>query len=177
MTSETQAQKFKKKPVTVTASRWYKNGDHPHDNCKVDENGKYWEGEVVRYFRSPDPEFAGNKHCPHCEDTYHYHGFIDTLEGGHIVCPGDWIITGVEGERYPCKPSVFEKTYEPVHVTGFLTPARLDPFINPIGCKGSCGACGIDFSNQVTMYSCPRSECPMGMGPVICKTNDSSNPQ
>jgi hypothetical protein len=40
------------------------------------------------------------------------HGWIDTLEGGHIVCPGDWIITGVVGELYPCKPDIFEATYE-----------------------------------------------------------------
>ena len=41
-------------------------------------------------------------------------GWIDTLEGGHIVSSGDWIITGVNGEHYPCKPDIFEKTYEPV---------------------------------------------------------------
>jgi len=33
-------------------------------------------------------------------------------EGGHIVTPGDWIITGVAGEHYPCKPDIFELTYE-----------------------------------------------------------------
>lgn len=37
---------------------------------------------------------------------------IDTLEGPHIVRPGDWIITGVKGEKYPCKPDIFELTYE-----------------------------------------------------------------
>ena len=42
----------------------------------------------------------------------HEHGWIDTLEGGHIVCPGDWIITGVKGENYPCKPDIFAATYE-----------------------------------------------------------------
>jgi len=41
-------------------------------------------------------------------------GWIPTLEGGHIVSPGDWIITGVKGEHYPCKPDIFEATYEPV---------------------------------------------------------------
>jgi hypothetical protein len=40
--------------------------------------------------------------------------FIHTLEGDHIISPGDYIITGVEGERYPCKPGIFEKTYEKV---------------------------------------------------------------
>ena len=44
----------------------------------------------------------------------HDHGWVDTLEGGHIVCPKDWIITGVNGEHYPCKPDIFEMTYEAV---------------------------------------------------------------
>ena len=39
---------------------------------------------------------------------------IETLEGVMHAEPGDWIITGVNGERYPCKPDIFEKTYEPV---------------------------------------------------------------
>lgn len=37
---------------------------------------------------------------------------IDTLEGKMFAAPGDWIITGVHGEQYPCKPDIFEKTYE-----------------------------------------------------------------
>ncbi len=40
---------------------------------------------------------------------------ISTLEGDMIASPGDWIITGVNGEQYPCKPDIFEKTYEPVN--------------------------------------------------------------
>jgi hypothetical protein len=39
---------------------------------------------------------------------------IFTLEGVMHAAPGDWIITGVNGEQYPCKPDIFEKTYEPV---------------------------------------------------------------
>lgn len=39
---------------------------------------------------------------------------IWTLEGNMLVTPGDWIITGVKGEHYPCKPDIFETTYEPV---------------------------------------------------------------
>lgn len=48
-------------------------------------------------------------------DGVYYEGSrpsISTLEGVFIVTVGDWIITGIEGERYPCKPSVFETTYE-----------------------------------------------------------------
>ena len=43
--------------------------------------------------------------------------FIETLEGVMKADVGDWIITGVNGEKYPCKPDIFEKTYEPVEVT------------------------------------------------------------
>ena len=39
---------------------------------------------------------------------------INTLEGDMKANSGDWIITGVEGEQYPCKPDIFEKTYDPV---------------------------------------------------------------
>ena len=38
--------------------------------------------------------------------------YIDTLEGRMKAEKGDWIITGVNGERYPCKPEIFEKTYD-----------------------------------------------------------------
>lgn len=40
--------------------------------------------------------------------------FIQTLEGTMRAEVGDWIITGVKGERYPCKPDIFAATYEPV---------------------------------------------------------------
>ena len=37
---------------------------------------------------------------------------VKTLEGNMIVSPGDWIITGVKGERWPVKPDIFNMTYE-----------------------------------------------------------------
>ena len=40
---------------------------------------------------------------------------IATLEGAHRASPGDWIIKGVKGEFYPCKPDIFEATYEAVN--------------------------------------------------------------
>ena len=120
--------KFRKKPVVIEATQWFKNGDHPmdytlsHDTfsytkglIKISpEDRKYqnWEGDVVRYYRTPDID--GTELCKHCGNIMHIHGWIDTLEGGHIVCPADWIITGVQGEHYPCKPDIFELTYEKV---------------------------------------------------------------
>jgi len=38
---------------------------------------------------------------------------VSTLEGQMTANPGDWIITGIKGELYPCKPDIFEATYEP----------------------------------------------------------------
>ena len=73
--------KYRKKPVVIEATQWFKDGDHPA--VKVD-------------FR-----FDGKP-------------YIETLEGPHIVTPGDWIITGVKSEHYPCKPDIFEMTYEEV---------------------------------------------------------------
>src|SRR5215469_12901472 len=40
---------------------------------------------------------------------------ITTLEGEHIASVGDWIIQGIKGEFYPCKPDIFEATYEEVN--------------------------------------------------------------
>lgn len=105
--------KFKKKPVVIEASQWFKNGDHPKDDCYwVDDKSPdrfLSEGKVVRYSEVP-----GTQACKHCGQTMHIHGWIDTLEGGHIVCPGDWIITGVQGENYPIKNDIFLATYDKV---------------------------------------------------------------
>lgn len=38
----------------------------------------------------------------------------DTEESAHYVCDGDWIITGIAGEKYACKDEIFKKTYEEV---------------------------------------------------------------
>jgi hypothetical protein len=46
---------------------------------------------------------------------------IETLEGTHWVTPGDWIMRGVKGEHYPCKPDVFPMIYEPADLPDRLT--------------------------------------------------------
>jgi hypothetical protein len=104
--------KYTKVPITIDAAQWFKNGDHPHDAPEVFHDRPHpscGEGKVVRYFRHP--EISGAATCKHCSKTMYAHGWIDTLEGGHVVCPGDWIITGVKGENYPCKPDIFALTY------------------------------------------------------------------
>ena len=97
--------KYRKKPVVIEATQWFKNGDHPEDGDPATE------GAVVRYHRGS--ELDSQKRCGKCNRIMQSHGWIDTLESGHVVCPGDWIITGVVGERYPCKPDIFDTTYEP----------------------------------------------------------------
>jgi hypothetical protein len=82
--------KFRKLPVVIEATQWFKHGDHPAVTGLPDN--RRLEG------------------CAYDDAR----GWVPTLEGGHIVTPGDWIITGVKGERYPCKPDIFAATYEPV---------------------------------------------------------------
>lgn len=81
--------KFRKKPVVIEA-------------VQFDPNVKPWP-EGVASWQSIDPQLEGMSS-----------GFIETLEGRMLVNPGDWIIRGVKGEIYPCKPDIFEATYEPV---------------------------------------------------------------
>lgn len=108
--------KFRKKPVVVEAHQWFKNGDHPEDGTERFTSGEFagqlFEGKVVRYFRRPDSYEM--RLCVQCGQIMHVHGWIDTREGGHIVCPGDWIIKGVKGEFYPVKDEIFRQTYEAV---------------------------------------------------------------
>ena len=108
--------KFRKKPIVIEATQWFKSGDHSEDSREefTGSDGQPFlgEGKIVRYYRTPDLD--GQTPCQHCGEIMHNHGWIDTLEGGHVVCPGDWIITGVKGEHYPCKPDIFEQTHERV---------------------------------------------------------------
>lgn len=93
--------KFRKKPIVIEARQWYKVSDY-----------KEGVSREVDYFNHPNID--GNKKCEVCGEIMNNHGFMDTLEGGHRVCPGDYIITGVKGEKYPCKPDIFKQTYEEV---------------------------------------------------------------
>ena len=106
--------KYRKKPVVIEATQWFKNGDHPKDGTETFEEGTFkgelLEGKVVRYYRTPNLD--GLDSCDACGKLMYDHGWIDTFEGGHIVCQGDWIITGVKGEYYPCKPDIFDMTYD-----------------------------------------------------------------
>lgn len=47
---------------------------------------------------------------------------IDTLEGVMRADPGDWIIRGVKGELYPCKPDIFAATYDPADPSEYVAP-------------------------------------------------------
>lgn len=110
-----------------TAIQWFKNGDHPLDDCReIEEKVKIGdpvntflsEGKFVRYFRHP--YIPGKNLCPNCHKTIHEHGWIDnnTLDKngkdlGITVCPGDWIIApGIEeiewSNCFVVSPEIFE---------------------------------------------------------------------
>ena len=77
--------KYRKKPIIIEAEQWF-------PGVKI-------EGVEELFYAIPAGKPAGEAR-------------IETLEGKMKVSPGDWIITGVNGEKYPCKPDVFKKTYE-----------------------------------------------------------------
>ena len=93
--------KFRKKPVVIeafqmTEERRASNADWPewmHQAWQLDREAP---GSL-----HPTEEGAGDGTLS-----------IGTLEGPHLVSWGDWIIRGVKGELYPCKPDIFEATYE-----------------------------------------------------------------
>lgn len=112
--------KYRKKAVVIEATQWFKNGDHPEDGNAVFEQGDFegelLEGKVVRYYRHPN--VSSDYKCLNCGDIMHNHGWVDAIQGGHVVCPSDWIITdsrvslGKHGHFYPCKSDIFELTYD-----------------------------------------------------------------
>ena len=89
--------KYRKKPIVVEAVLF--DGKNAVEGLEVIEDT----------FVSP-----GWGICANCGKSYVGHGIINTLEGKMFACPGDYIIKGVNGEFYPCKPDIFEKTYEVV---------------------------------------------------------------
>jgi len=91
-------QKYRKKPIVIDAEIWNKCGD-----VKEVEITKFCgEQQIEQLCKSENP----------CNAPLHEHGKCPTLEGHHIVCPGDWIIKGIKGEFYPCKSDIFEMTYD-----------------------------------------------------------------
>lgn len=103
-----------KKPVE--AYQWFKNGDHPKDECRMIYPSQYGmkfkpflsNGKVVRQY-IPDNLKDIYIECKECGNILHSHGYIKTPDGREfIVCPGDWIITESEGVYVPCKPEEFK---------------------------------------------------------------------
>ena len=83
--------KFRKKPVVIEAVQFV--------------GGKDSANEVLDFIGHDKGACWWFNHDTVC---------VPTLEGTMTASPGDWIIRGVAGEVYPCKPAIFEATYEPV---------------------------------------------------------------
>jgi len=88
--------KYRKKPVVIEAVKW--NGINLQEI--IDFVGKYLQYTIC------DTAYQVGKGKPHVDMAIH------TLEGDHICSEGDYIIKGIHGEFYPCKPDIFEETYE-----------------------------------------------------------------
>lgn len=80
--------KYRKKPIEIEAIQW----DGTNTQTIME-----WAGGSVVTVRADTPNNLT----------------IETLEGDHRASVGDWIICGIKGEHYPCKPDIFAATYEP----------------------------------------------------------------
>lgn len=109
--------KLRKKPVIVDGVQWFKDGDHPNVQPS---SAAHWLWANTTWYHGNILE-RNDGICDQCGKYVHEHGWIGTLEGGHVVCPGDWIITGVHGEQYPCKPDIKILTYDEVESDITLT--------------------------------------------------------
>lgn len=97
---ETIIKKYRKKTVDVEAARF----TLPNAQALV-----WWIGDDTAWMNlESDEAWKLGKAPPVFSLTIH------TLEGDMKAMPGDYIIKGVNGEFYPCKPDIFEKTYEVV---------------------------------------------------------------
>lgn len=90
--------RFRKKPVVIEAIQWNGNSNRLDIEQFVGKKLKIELESETAYIAGVAPPF--------------FNLFIDTLEGEMKASPHDWIIKGVNGEFYPCKPDIFEKTYE-----------------------------------------------------------------
>jgi hypothetical protein len=102
-------QSYRKLPVVIEAIKW--DGGPGSASEVIDwilaggsRSARWHEQEVAP--TGPD----GVEHSPYSPE----HIAIDTLEGTMRADVGDYIIRGVQGEHYPCKPDIFEATYERV---------------------------------------------------------------
>lgn len=89
--------KFRKKPIIVDAVQW--------------QHGK----DISGVLRIPATRVDATATRGIIFDRPERH-VVNTLEGQLDVSPGDWIITGVKGEKYPVKPDIFDLCYEPVNM-------------------------------------------------------------
>ena len=89
--------KYRKKPVVIEAIQW--------TGTNLEEI-KSFVGDDLRY-EIIDTAWQAGAGRPIISMKIH------TLEGDHVCARGDFVIKGVNGEFYPCKPDIFAKTYEP----------------------------------------------------------------
>ena len=91
--------KYRKKPVVIEA--WRLTHESRWDNSD-------WPRWMYEAWQGPDNETGTVTAIPDSDDL-----IVGTLEGTMRATVGDFIIQGVTGELYPCKPDIFEATYEP----------------------------------------------------------------
>lgn len=104
----TEIKKYSKKPVVVEVMRLEGTNGDMHAVYQWIERNTLGSFEPLDVIEGRKPYPASGVSI----DPRDGRLIISTLEGLHWANPGDWIIRGVQGEFYPCKPDIFDVTYE-----------------------------------------------------------------
>lgn len=174
--STTPARKFRKKPVVIEAIQYTAAVRDAH----VLDGAPLPAGVRIS---------AANFH-PERREVYRAEAYIEILEGRMEVALGDWVITGIKGEHYPCKPDIFEATYA-LADTQCSEPALTDEQIDKIALevvyegdetipyrKGWCEDVGRPFARAIeraalTHRSTPEPDPLVGTTPDGVEVRES----
>lgn len=141
---------YRKKPVVVEALQFFP----VPAIIKTDDDGR-------QYVATPEILPAGVVKIPAMTvDARERRGItydmparyvVNTLEGQMQINPGDWLVTGVKGKKYPCRPDIFDLSYEPADSITPAFIARIRAFKTKTGCSLYDAKCAVQKGHDINM--------------------------
>lgn len=155
--------KYRKKPVVIEAIQFV------YTKEGIDELKKFAGAAIGNVGKERHPDAKGYAEIGTLEDGDH-----PDFKVVHIATEGDYIIRGVKGEYYSCKPDIFLETYERFIDMNDIVPQKQDtlPWTLPdplpvTTWTKNCSKCGIKL-DTVMGYVCSQPQCPTGLGGAWC---------
>lgn len=163
--------KYRKKPVVIEAVQFIYTKDG------IDALKKFAGAALGKISKDRTPDAKAYAEIGTLEDGEH-----PEFKVVHIATEGDYIIRGVKGEYYACKPDIFLETYEKfIDMTDIVpqkettlpwTTTPYQPWVVPnTQWTKNCPKCGINIDGPMG-YVCPQPQCPTGLGGSWCHNNE-----